>query len=112
MICLYTSISFLRDFDVVMKSLSDAWNRGDHWSTRQQILAVIAGDLRSDLIKQYFPGVSTSQIKKARRHAYSTGKILIKLARFDKSPSRSWSTSKFGTITYATIFSKSNRPFY
>ena len=70
------NVCFSSDFDVVMRSLSDAWNRADHWSTRQQILAIVAGDLELGAIEEYFPGVSKSQIKKARRHAYSTGEFL------------------------------------
>jgi hypothetical protein len=58
-----------------MRSLSDAWNRADHWSIRQQILAIVAGDLERNVIEEYFPGVSKSQIKRARRHAHSTGEI-------------------------------------
>lgn len=58
-----------------MRSLSDAWNRADHWSTRRQILAIVAADLRSYMIKDYFPGVSDGLIKVARRHAYSMGII-------------------------------------
>lgn len=57
-----------------MKSLADAWNRAEHWSTRQQILTIVAGDLQSHQLDEYFPGVTESQIKKARQHAYSSGK--------------------------------------
>jgi len=71
---LNTNCYSFRDFDVVMRSLSDAWNRANHWSTRRQILAIIAGDLHSYVIREYFSGVTDWQIKIARRHAYSTGK--------------------------------------
>lgn len=67
---------FSRDFDLVMKSLSDAWNRAEHWSTRRQILAIVAADLNSSLIKQNFSGASDWQIKMARRHAFSIGRAL------------------------------------
>ena len=66
-----------------MKSLSDAWNRANHWSTRRQILAIIAGDLRSHVIKEYFPGVTVGLIKTARSHAYSIGKIFICVCLMD-----------------------------
>jgi hypothetical protein len=57
-----------------MKSLSDAWNRAEHWSTRRQILAIVAADLRSSVIKENFSGASDWQIKIARHHAYSLGR--------------------------------------
>ena len=67
----------------MMKSLSDAWNRANHWSTRRQILAIIAGDLRSHVIKEHFPGVTVGLIKAARSHAYSIGKIFTCVCLMD-----------------------------
>lgn len=63
-----------------MRSVSDAWDRADHWSTRRQILAIVAGDLNSVVIKEHFPGVSDWQIRMARRHAYSMGNSFYYLA--------------------------------
>jgi hypothetical protein len=77
-ITLHRSSSFSsRDFNTVMRSLSDAWNRADHWATRRQILAIVAADLRSYMIKDHFPGVSDWQIRAARRHGYSNGTVLL-----------------------------------
>lgn len=59
-----------------MKSLSDGWNRAEHWSTQRQILAIVAADLSSSVIKKNFSGVSDWQIKMARRHAYSIGRTV------------------------------------
>lgn len=56
-----------------MSALVDAWNRADHWSSKRQLLAIVAGDLRSYMLKQHFSGVSDWQIRAARKQAYSMG---------------------------------------
>ena len=63
-----------RNFDLVMKSLPDAWDRAENWSTRRQILSIIAPDLHSYMLKEYFNGAIDGLIKIARHHAYSLGK--------------------------------------
>ncbi len=68
---------FYSDFNIAMDALVDAWNRADHWSSKRQLLAIVAGDLRSYMLKQHFQGVTDWQIKAARKHAYSMGRISV-----------------------------------
>lgn len=50
--------SLFRDFDAVIRAMSDAWSRANSWSTRQQILSIIAFDLPTRIIKEHFPNVT------------------------------------------------------
>lgn len=60
-------------FGNVMNCLSDAYYNTDHWSTRRQILSIIATDIPFSIIQKFFPDVSQWRIKAARYHTYTCG---------------------------------------
>ena len=60
-------------FGSVMNCMSDAYYNVDHWSTRRQILSIIAIDIPFSIIQQFFPDVTPWRIKAARQQAYISG---------------------------------------
>lgn len=67
--------SFFRDYDVVMKALKDAYARAEHWSTKRQLLSIVAADLPTHLLKAEFPELTDWKIKAARAQAYFHGNV-------------------------------------
>ena len=57
-----------------MKSLSNAYVNAEHFSTKRQILAIVAPDFSISTIKENFPDVTDYLIKQARNHAYQNGR--------------------------------------
>ncbi len=62
------------DLDDFMIFLSNVYVNADHFSTKRQILAIVAPDLPIATLKIHFPGVADYLIKQARIHAYQNGK--------------------------------------
>lgn len=63
----------------VMMSLTNAYTHVDHFSTKRQILAIVATDFPSSTLKAYFPGATDYLIKQAREHAYQNGMCQISM---------------------------------
>ena len=61
------------DENNALVSLSNAYVNADHFSTRRQILSIVAADVPVSILKAYFPGITMDLIKEARDHAYYTG---------------------------------------
>lgn len=57
-----------------MRSLRDAYQRAEHWSTKRQLLSIVAADLPVHLLKAEFPEISDWKIKAARSQAYFAGR--------------------------------------
>jgi hypothetical protein len=58
--CVYNFCPFFspRDYEVVIRSLTDAYSRAEHWSTKRQLLSIVARDLPPRLLKVEFPGLT------------------------------------------------------
>jgi hypothetical protein len=56
-----------------MESLKDAYARAEHWSTKRQLLSIVAADLPTYLLKAEFPGLTDWKIKAARAQAFFHG---------------------------------------
>ena len=57
----------------MIRSLVDAYSRTEHWSTKRQLLSIVAADLPSRLLKSEFPGLTDWRIKTARSQAFFQG---------------------------------------
>ena len=61
-----------------MVAINNAIENAEHYSTKRQLLAIVAADYPSTVLHAYFPTVTDFQIKAARKHAYLYGeKALI-----------------------------------
>ncbi len=67
---LFVSFSSFRDYDVIIRSPTDAYSRAEHWSTKRQLLSIVAADLPTRLLKTEFPGLTDWKIKAARAQAF------------------------------------------
>jgi hypothetical protein len=50
---------------MVIRSVVDAYSRAEHWSTKRQILSIVAADLPARLLKAEFTGFTDWKIKAA-----------------------------------------------
>ena len=66
-----------RDYEVVIRSLVDAYSRAEHRSTKRQLLSIVAADLPAQLLKTEFPGLTDWKIKTARSQAFFQGRRQI-----------------------------------
>ncbi len=64
---------FRRDYEIVIKSLKDAYYRAENWSTKGQLLSIVAADLPTRLLKAEFPELTDWKIKAARAQAVFHG---------------------------------------
>lgn len=67
-------ILFGSDYQTVMHALADAYSNAAHWSTKRQILSIVATDLPLSLLKTHFPDLTEWKLRAARMQAYSQGK--------------------------------------
>ena len=72
-----TFLLYFRDYGIVIRSLKDAYFRAEHWSTKRQLLSIVAADLPKRLLKFEFPDLTDWKIKAARAHAFFQGKPTI-----------------------------------
>lgn len=56
-----------------MRALADAYSRAEHWSTKRQLLSIVAADLPTRLLKAEFPELTDWRIKAARKQAFFQG---------------------------------------
>jgi hypothetical protein len=61
------------DSNAAMASISIAYANAEHFSTKRQILAIVAGDFPFSTLQAHFPDATEDLIKQARKHAYSKG---------------------------------------
>ena len=64
------------DYETTISSLADAYSRAENWSTKRQILSIVAADLPTHLLKREFAGATDWKIKVARAHAFFQGKVM------------------------------------
>ena len=57
-----------------MNTISSAISETDHYSTRRQLLSIVAGDFSVSTLRARLPGVSEYLIKEARKLVYHEGK--------------------------------------
>lgn len=57
----------------VMMAINAAIESAEHSSTKRQLLAIVAADFSSAILRSYFPNITDYQIKAARKHAYRFG---------------------------------------
>ena len=74
---LFASALSSSDYETTIRSLADAYSRAENWSTKRQILSIVAADLPTHLLKREFAGVTDWKIKVARAHAAFQGKLMI-----------------------------------
>lgn len=60
-----------------MIAIKTAIEGATHYSTKKQLLAVVAADFSSKVLRNHFPNITDYQIKAARRHAYRYGEIIV-----------------------------------
>jgi hypothetical protein len=61
-------------FGIVLGCIADAYNNTNHWSTRRQILSVVAQDVPLYIVQQFIPDVTLWKFKKAKEQAVVNGK--------------------------------------
>ena len=71
---LFASALSSSEYETTIRSLADAYSRAENWSTKRQILSIVAVDLPTHLLKREFVGVTDWKIKVARAHASFQGK--------------------------------------
>ena len=59
----------------MIRSLTEAYSRAEHWSTKRQLLSIVAADLPTRLLKSEFPGLIDWKIRAARSQAYFQGSL-------------------------------------
>ena len=64
-----------------MIAIKSAIESADHYSTKKQLLAIVAADVPSSTLRTHFPTVTDYQIKAARNHAYRCGEDVLQLRR-------------------------------
>ncbi|CAF1356373.1 unnamed protein product [Adineta ricciae] len=65
------------DYTTVMESLKDAYSKAEHWSTKRQLLSIVAADLPPRLLKAEFPELTDWKIKAARAQAFFHGRGVL-----------------------------------
>ena len=66
-----------REYEVVIRALVDAYSRAEHWSTKRQLLSIVAADLPARLLKTEFPELTDWKIKAARSQAFFQGNVRV-----------------------------------
>lgn len=56
-----------------MHALVDAYSNATHWSTKRQILSIVAADLPLSLLKTHFLDLTEWKLRAARLQAYFQG---------------------------------------
>ena len=62
-----------------MATINNAIESAEHYSTKRQLLAIVAANYPSTVLCAHFPTVTDFQIKAARKHAYLYGKKALTL---------------------------------
>ena len=61
------------NFCTAMRGISEAYSNADHWTTRREILSLVATKLSYSLIQSFIPGISLYRFTAARLHAATFG---------------------------------------
>ena len=62
------------EVDSIMNTIAGAVSEADHYSTRRQLLSIVAGNFPMSTLRARLPGVSEYLIKEARKLVYREGK--------------------------------------
>lgn len=62
-----------RDGKVIMEAISEAYSNADHWSTKRQLLSIVAADFPFQMIKEYVPDLTLWKFNESRRQAKLNG---------------------------------------
>lgn len=68
------SFPYFSEHNIVIRALVDAYCRTEHWSTKRQLLSIVAADLPARLLKAEFPGLTNWKINAARKQAFFQGR--------------------------------------
>ncbi|CAF3838003.1 unnamed protein product, partial [Rotaria sp. Silwood1] len=60
-------------FGIVMNCIADAYNDVNHWSTRRQLLLIVAQDIPLYIIQQFIPDVTLWKLNAAKQQAVANG---------------------------------------
>ncbi|CAF1486167.1 unnamed protein product [Adineta steineri] len=71
---LSTNHSLDKNSHLILTSFAEAYNNASHWTVRQQILSIMAKDVRFSTLLMYIPGLTRHRYNKARRHSGFVGK--------------------------------------
>ena len=66
-----------RDFRIVMEALGAAYSDTNHWSTRRQLLSIVAADFSMSSLAQFIPDLTLWKFNEARRQAKLNGTNVI-----------------------------------
>ncbi|CAF1548652.1 unnamed protein product [Adineta ricciae] len=80
---------------LIMEAIANAYANAEHWSTKRQLLSIIAGDLPFNAIKEYVPNLTIGRYYDARRQSKGNGELKIAL--------KITSTNKFSYHKYSNI---------
>lgn len=69
-----------------MNTIASAISEADHYSTRRQLLSIVAANFSMNSLRARLPGVSEYMIKEARKLVYREGKIFGAHTRHCDSP--------------------------
>ncbi|CAF1119387.1 unnamed protein product [Didymodactylos carnosus] len=71
-----TNCKLDKQFISVMEAISDAYNNAEKWTTRREILSVVAPKINYKLVQPFIPGITKYRSSAVRRHAleFGTGK--------------------------------------
>jgi len=64
------------DYEIIMTALADAYSNAQHWSTKRQLLSIVAADVPLRTTKQYIPDITLWKFSEARRQAKINGSII------------------------------------
>jgi len=62
-----------RDFEKVMQAIADSYTNSYHWSTKRQLLSIVAADVPFRIIEKYILDLTRWKFYEARRQAKLNG---------------------------------------
>ncbi|CAF4116917.1 unnamed protein product [Didymodactylos carnosus] len=57
-------------FISIMEGVAEAYNKGENWTIRREILSVVATKINYQLLQSFIPGITIYRFSAARRHAF------------------------------------------
>ena len=66
-----------RDGKLIMDAISEAYFNTNHWSTKRQILSIVAADVPLRMLRDFIPDLTSWKYNEARRQAKLNGMIKI-----------------------------------
>lgn len=65
--------SYNQDAEKIMEAIADSYSNANHWSTRRQLLSIVADDVPFRIIKKYIADLTRGKYYEARRQAKNNG---------------------------------------